>query len=78
MRCAISGRRQIEDPGDFPKIPAPALRALHGAGFFWLSDLAEVSDEDLLKLHGMGPKALGILRQALRDRAAAHSSGSAE
>jgi hypothetical protein len=54
---------------DFPPgISQPALRALHGAGFYRLEQLAEVSEKELLKLHGMGPKALGILRQALQDR----------
>ena len=49
----------------FPKISAPALRALNGAGYHTLVDLTKVSEADLAKLHGMGPKALGILRNAL-------------
>ncbi|HEX6443558.1 MAG TPA: TetR family transcriptional regulator [Streptosporangiales bacterium] len=43
----------------------PALRALAGAGYTRLDQLAEVSEKDLGKLHGMGPKALRILREAL-------------
>ena len=50
----------------FPKISAPALRALNGAGYHTLVDLTKVSEADLAKLHGMGPKALGILRTALQ------------
>jgi len=49
----------------FPKISAPALRALNGAGYHTLEELAQVREADLAKLHGMGPKALGILRDAL-------------
>ncbi|MEZ4732976.1 MAG: alpha/beta fold hydrolase [Caldilineaceae bacterium] len=49
----------------FPKIGAPALRALTGAGYHSLEELAHVSEANLAKLHGMGPKALGILRAAL-------------
>jgi hypothetical protein len=30
-----------------------------------LVQLAEVKEADLLKLHGMGPKAIGLLRSAL-------------
>lgn len=49
----------------FPKIGAPALRALNSAGYYTLEELTQVREADLAKLHGMGPKALGILRDAL-------------
>jgi len=48
---------------NFPKsVSQPALRALASAGFTCLDDLTKVSDEYLLKLHGMGPKAIEIIR----------------
>ena len=53
---------------DFPKIYAPARRALAGAGYIRLSQLTGVSESDLLKLHGMGPVALAELRKALAER----------
>ena len=53
---------------DLPKIGQPAQRALTGAGYWRLEQLAAVSAADLLRLHGMGPKALGILRAALAER----------
>ena len=54
---------------DFPAgVSQPALRALHGAGIQRLEQLAAFSEAELLKLHGMGPKALGLLRQALEAR----------
>ena len=49
----------------FPKTSEPAQRALDGAGYTSLEDLTKVTEADLLKLHGMGPKAIGILREAL-------------
>lgn len=52
----------------FPKTSQPALRALHAAGFTHLEQLAHVTEAELLALHGMGPKALGILREALAQR----------
>jgi predicted Fe-Mo cluster-binding NifX family protein len=53
---------------NFPKgVSAPALRALHGAGYTKLKDLARAKEADLALLHGMGPKALGILKAALKD-----------
>jgi len=33
-----------------------------------VSQLTHVSEKELLKLHGMGTKALGQLRRALSDR----------
>jgi hypothetical protein len=50
-----------------PKIGAPATRALTGAGYTKLSQLAGVSREELARLHGMGPRALGIIEAALEE-----------
>ena len=57
-----------EGPGfGFPAgLAQPAIRALTGAGYTLLDQLAAVSEADLLKLHGMGPKAISILRAALK------------
>lgn len=57
-----------EDEAGFPKLPAPARRALSGAGYTRLYQLAEVSESDLRKLHGMGPTAIEALRAALEQR----------
>jgi hypothetical protein len=48
-----------------PKIGAPATRALHVAGYTTLRQLAGIPRSELAKLHGMGPKAVGILQAAL-------------
>lgn len=53
---------------DLPKTSAPAHRALTAAGYTSLSQLATASEAELMALHGMGPKAIGILRQALAER----------
>ncbi|ASA19411.1 helix-hairpin-helix domain-containing protein [Paenibacillus donghaensis] len=50
------------------KMGKPALRALHAAGYTRLEQLAAASEAELLKLHGMGPKAMGLLHQALEDK----------
>lgn len=50
---------------NLPKIGAPATRALNLAGYTRLEQLNGVSEAQLAKLHGVGPKALGILRAAL-------------
>ncbi len=64
---ALNHSREPET--DFPTgIGKPAHRALVGAGYTRLEELTSVTEVELLKLHGMGPKALGILRSALAAR----------
>ncbi|RIX53715.1 DNA-binding protein [Paenibacillus nanensis] len=53
---------------DFPKTSKPAERALINAGYTKLEQLAGVSEKELLRLHGMGPKAIRILKEALGER----------
>jgi hypothetical protein len=57
-----------QQESDLPRIGQPALRALAGAGIQKLEQLTSFSEGELKQLHGMGPKALGILRQALADQ----------
>ena len=55
-----------ESQSGFPKgVSAPATRALVEAGYTNVSELAGVSKAELQKLHGMGPKALRLLQEAL-------------
>jgi uncharacterized protein YdhG (YjbR/CyaY superfamily) len=51
---------------NFPKIGAPATRALEAAGYMSLKQLTKVTETEVAQLHGMGPKALGILREGLK------------
>ena len=46
----------------------PAKRALSNAGIHDLDQLTDMTESELLELHGMGQKALGQLRLALADR----------
>jgi hypothetical protein len=46
-------------------ISKPAQRALAGAGYLRLEQFTMISEAEVLKLHGMGPKALSLIRQAL-------------
>ena len=51
-----------------PGLAQPALRALKAAGYTRLEQFTQISEADLLKLHGMGPKAIGLIRSALDAR----------
>ncbi|MBB4635397.1 DNA-binding protein [Longimicrobium terrae] len=53
---------------------APARRALVNAGITRLEQLSRVSERELLKLHGMGPRAVRLLRDIL----AGHGLGFAD
>lgn len=54
---------------DFPRaIGNPATRALALAGYYQLEQLPHVSAKELLALHGVGPKAVRILRELLAER----------
>jgi hypothetical protein len=55
-------------PSDLPKIGTPATRALESAGYVRLDQLDGVPRGELARLHGMGPKALGRLEDALAER----------
>jgi predicted flap endonuclease-1-like 5' DNA nuclease len=46
-------------------IGAPATRALAAAGITRLEQLTSFSEAELLKLHGVGPKSIRVLREAL-------------
>jgi hypothetical protein len=57
-------------PNETVQIPAtigkPALRALAAAGITSLEDVARANEDDLLALHGVGPRAIRILKAALK------------
>lgn len=50
---------------DLPRVGAPATRALNAAGHRTLESLAGVAVADLLALHGVGPRAVRIITDAL-------------
>ena len=47
------------------ELSQPARRALVGAGYLRLEQLTEISEDEVKQLHGIGPKAIGLLRHAL-------------
>lgn len=62
---------------NFPKIGAPATRALEAAGYANLKQLTKVTEAEIAQLHGMGPKALGILRDTLKAQGLSFKQGQA-
>ncbi|MFF5216552.1 DNA-binding protein [Micromonospora sp. NPDC000442] len=64
----MSTRHVPAQIGDLPPIGRPANSALLEAGITTLDQVADHSRRDLLALHGVGPKAIGILAAALTER----------
>ncbi len=57
------------DKSDLPlAIGKPAMRGLNNAGITSLKQAAKMTDKELLALHGVGPKAVRILRELLKQR----------
>ncbi|MCC7119574.1 MAG: DUF1801 domain-containing protein [Anaerolineales bacterium] len=51
---------------DLPNIGAPATRALTLEGYTTLKQLTKISEAELAQLHGVGPRAIRILKEALK------------
>ena len=64
-----------EQESELPRLAAPAQRALASAGIQRLKQLTAFSEAEIKQLHGMGPNALGKLRQALADKGLAFAKG---
>jgi DNA-directed RNA polymerase alpha subunit len=53
---------------ELPKLGKPANSALHNAGFYKLEQFTKVTEAEILKLHGVGPKAVRILKEVLKEK----------
>lgn len=57
-----------DSKSDLPtSIGNPAMNALLAANITTLKQVAELSDKELLSLHGVGPKAVRILRVHIKE-----------
>jgi len=65
--CPICEQERKPKDGFLSLIPAPARRALENKGIFTLDELAQFTEKEILKLHGMGPGSMPKLRKALED-----------
>lgn len=50
---------------EIPKLAAPAMRALESINVQSLEDLSQHKEDEISKLHGMGPNAMGKLKAAM-------------
>jgi hypothetical protein len=65
----MPGKMKERTESAFPKgVSKPALRALASVGVTRLDQVTRFTEAELLALHGMGPKAIGIIKAALLAR----------
>lgn len=64
--CPICEQEKNPATGFLSTLSAPARRTLENTNITTLSQLAQFSEKDILKLHGMGPASLPTLRAALK------------
>ena len=65
--CPICAEEAKPKIGFLSLLGVPARNALKIAGITSLTLLSQHSEREILNLHGVGPKTLPILRQALSD-----------
>jgi predicted RecB family nuclease len=63
-------KQKLNNPDlDLPAgLAQPAIRALTGAGITRIEHLANFTESEITKLHGMGPNAIAKIREALDSR----------
>jgi predicted RecB family nuclease len=65
--CPICAAQDKPETGFLSLLGGPARGALEHAGITTLTKLSQHSEREILKLHGVGPKTIPTLRQALQD-----------
>jgi DNA-directed RNA polymerase alpha subunit len=65
-----------QQESDLPtELSNPARRALVGAGYVQLEQFTRLSEAEVLRLHGMGPKGAEMIRRALEARGLSFADG---
>ncbi len=65
--CPMGAAQDKPETGFLALLSGPARGALEHAGISTLTKLSQYSEQEILRLHGMGPKSMPTLRQALPD-----------
>ena len=74
----MAQQKNDEPKYDFPAgLGQPALRALKKAGYTRLEQFTAIKESELSKLHGVGPKAIGMIREALNAKRQAFADSEA-
>jgi predicted flap endonuclease-1-like 5' DNA nuclease len=61
----VTGQQDRQAPALPSGLARPARQALAAAGYVTLAQLTQLTEADLARMHGIGPKAISQLRDAL-------------
>lgn len=67
-RSITMDNNQTPHESDLPWMSKPANRELLNAGYSKLEQFTEVTEAEILEIHGVGPKAIRMLNEALQER----------
>lgn len=65
--CPACEQERKPKTGFLSKLSSPARRALEHEGIMTLEKLSSYSEKEILKLHGIGPSSIPILKTALAE-----------
>ncbi|WP_404443152.1 RNA polymerase alpha subunit C-terminal domain-containing protein [Sutcliffiella horikoshii] len=65
--CPTCDKENKPDNGFLTKLSSPARRALIHEGIDCLQKLSKYTEKEILKMHGIGPASLPIMRTSLED-----------
>jgi hypothetical protein len=67
-KMTSNNNQHISHESDLPsRLAKHALRALNGAGIWYLEQITAFSENEIKQLHGIGPNALNPLHTTLTD-----------
>lgn len=64
--CPVCESERVPEAEFLALVSAPARRGLESAGILTLERLSEFSEQEVLRLHGVGPSAIPKLKAALQ------------
>ncbi|WP_396398451.1 RNA polymerase alpha subunit C-terminal domain-containing protein [Cytobacillus sp. AMY 15.2] len=65
--CPTCDKENKPKSGFLSKLSAPARNALTGQGIDTLKKLSNYTEKEILKIHGIGPASLPIMRASLEE-----------
>lgn len=72
--CPTCEAENTPETGFLAELGAPARRALESQGITTLTALADYSEREILRLHGIGPASIPTLKKALERQGLAFKS----
>ncbi len=71
----MNNRHNASTSSDLPpRLSQPAQRALAGAGIQSLEQLSRFSEAEIKKLHGIGPRAMDLLKKSMEEKGLSFSN----